>query len=174
MGVSGKFRFGVVAFFVLALVLAQFLAPRALVVMPQAHGQTIDTEQPSASPGSKSWNYYWDPATSGWDRQRTVTVYKTVSALVVTTETTVWTPAALKRFRLMGFCLTQGVVTGAITLKDNTAGATILVIPPNTIGVSQCSPALGNGYLSLAANNVLTATGASTETVSGFFFGTEE
>ncbi len=40
-----------------------------------------------------------------------------------------------------------------------------VVIPP---------PSLGNGILSGAANNVLTATGASTETITGVVFGTEE
>jgi hypothetical protein len=74
----------------------------------------------------------------------------------------------------MGFILTQGVATGAVTLKDNTGGSTIFIIPPNTIGVYLASPAFGNGILSAAANNVLTATGASTETLTGVVFGTEE
>lgn len=111
---------------------------------------------------------------STWDRERTPNVFKTLSAVVITSETTIWTPAGGKKFRLMGFCLAQGVATGAVTLKDNTAGSTILIIPPNTIGVYMISPPMGNGILSAAANNVLTATGASTETLTGFVFGTEE
>lgn len=101
-------------------------------------------------------------------------VFKTVAAVVITSETTVWTPAAGKKFRLLGYVITQGVATGDITLKDNTAGAIILVIPRNTVGLVSLSPPMGNGILSAAANNVLTATGASTETISGFFYGTEE
>jgi hypothetical protein len=105
---------------------------------------------------------------------RTPAVFKPLSAVVITAETTIWTPTAGKKFRLMGYAITQGVATGAITLKDNTAGTTILVIPPNTIGVHQLSPAMGNGILSAAANNVLTATGVVTETITGYVFGTEE
>lgn len=111
---------------------------------------------------------------STWDRARTPIVFKNLSAVVVTSETTVWTPAAGKKFRLMGFILAQGVATGAVTLKDNTAGTTIFTIPANTVGVAFISPSMGNGILSAAANNVLTATGASTETLTGVIFGTEE
>jgi hypothetical protein len=106
--------------------------------------------------------------------QRTPAVFKPFSAVLITAETTIWTPAAGKKFRLMGYAITQGVVTGAITIKGNTAGATILVIPQHTIGVVQISPAIGNGILSAAANNVLTATGVATETITGYVFGTEE
>ena len=105
---------------------------------------------------------------------RTPAVFKPLSAVVITSETTIWTPAAGKKFRLMGYAITSGVVAGAITLRDNTAGTTILVIPPNTIGVMQYSPAFGNGILSAAANNVLTAQGTATETITGYLFGTEE
>lgn len=110
----------------------------------------------------------------GCDSARSPIVYKSLSAVVVTTETTIWTPAAGKKFRLMGFCLAQGVATGAITLKDNTAGTTIFTVPQNTVGVAVCSPDLKNGILSATANNVLTATGVSTETITGTIWGTEE
>jgi hypothetical protein len=101
-------------------------------------------------------------------------VFKTLSAVVITSETTIWTPATGKKFRLMGLWLTQGVVTGAVTLKDNTAGTTIFIVPQHTIAVAMSPIYLGNGILSAAANNVLTATGASTETITGVVFGTEE
>ena len=97
-----------------------------------------------------------------------------LSAVVITSETTIWTPTSGKKFRLMGYAITQGVVTGAITLKDGIGGTTILIIPQQTIGVVQISPDMGNGIISVADNNVLTATGASTETITGFVFGTEE
>jgi hypothetical protein len=114
----------------------------------------------------------WDG--TGFNLQRNANVFKTLASTVITSETTVWTPAANKKFRLMGFCLTQGVATGNVTLKDNTAGATIFIIPATTIAVSGCVNFPGNGILSAAANNVLTATGASTETITGTLFGTEE
>src|SRR6267142_7037628 len=137
-------------------------------------GQSSDGLSPSSSPAVNNWNNLWNGA--AWERQRAVNVFKNVNALVITSESTVWTPTSGKKFRLMGMCLTQGVVTGTVTLKDNTAGTTILLIPPNTIGTSSCHylGIAGNGILSAAVNNVLTATGASTETITGFFFGTEE
>lgn len=111
---------------------------------------------------------------ASWDRLRSANVFKALSAVVITSETTIWTPAGGKKFRLMGFLLAQGVATGAVTLKDNTAGSTIYIIPPHTVGVVIPPPNLGNGILSAAANNVLTAQGASTETLTGVVFGTEE
>lgn len=134
--------------------------------------QSSDGLAPSSSPAVDGWNYVWNG--SGWDRQRTPLIFKSLSAVLITAETTIWTPAAGKKFRLMGYCLAQGVVTGAVTLKDNTAGATIMIIPPNTIGVAFCSNPMGNGILSATVNNLLTATGASTETITGYVFGTEE
>lgn len=137
-----------------------------------AFAQSADALAPSSSPAFNSWDYRYNGAT--WDRQRIPSVFKNLSAVVITSETTIWTPAAGKKFRLMGYCLSQGVATGAVTLKDNTAGTTILILPANTIGVAFCSNFNGNGILSAAINNVLTATGASTETLTGYLFGTEE
>lgn len=99
--------------------------------------------------------------------------FKSVNALVITTEQTVWTPASGKRIRLQGFVITQGVATGAITLRDGTAGSTILIIPQHTVGAA-LEADLDNGILLSAADRVLTAQGASTETITGYFFGTEE
>src|SRR6266851_3666394 len=73
-----------------------------------------------------------------WEGARTPIVYKTVNAVVITAAATLWTPAAGKRFRLMGFLLAQGVVTGAVTLADG--GSTIFIIPPHTVGVALASP----------------------------------
>jgi hypothetical protein len=102
------------------------------------------------------------------------TVWKTLSAVDISSEATIWTPASGKKFRLMGYVITQGTLTGNVTLKDDTAGTTILVIPAHTVGIAQVSPPMGEGILSSTADHVLTATGASTETISGYVFGTEE
>lgn len=150
----------------------QLLVVAFLFVTCAALGQSSDNVTPSSSPAVNGWNYVWNG--TGWDRQRTPFIFKNLNALLITAESTVWTPAAGKKFRLMGYCLTQGVVTGAITLKDNTAGTTIMIIPPQTIAVAFCSNPMGNGILSAAANNVLTATGTATETITGYVFGTEE
>jgi len=108
-----------------------------------------------------------------FDRERTPNVFKPLSAVTINTETTIWTPAAGKKFRLMGFFLV-GSAAGNITLKDNTGGTTKLVIPTPAGGAGIPAPPMGNGILSAAANNVLTATGSVNMTLSGFVYGTEE
>lgn len=108
-----------------------------------------------------------------WDRQRTPKIFIPLNAVSIAAEATLWTPAAGKKFRLMGFSLASGTVGGGITLKDNTAGTTILIVPTATVAVA-VNGNLGNGILSAAANNVLTGTGIATETVTGYLFGTEE
>ena len=100
-------------------------------------------------------------------------IFKVVNNIVVTAETPIWTPAAGKKFRLMGVMLTGGVVAGNVVLKDNTAGATIFLLPFGAAGATVVT-ALGNGILSASPNNLLTATGAATQTVSGMVWGTEE
>lgn len=137
-----------------------------------ASAQNSDGLNPSSTAGAIGFDYIWNGAS--WDRYRSPNTYKNVSAVVVTSETTVWTPAAGKKFRLIGYCIAQGVAAGAVILKDNTAGTTILIIPQNTLAASQCGTLGTNGILSAAANNVLTATGVSTETITGYFYGTEE
>ena len=110
---------------------------------------------------------------STWDRLRSPAVFKSFSALAIAAETTVWTPTAGKKFRLMGFVITQTVATGDIVVRDNTAGTAILTIPATPVG-QPLSLSMGNGILSAAANNVLTFDGGVGELVSGFVYGTEE
>jgi hypothetical protein len=65
-------------------------------------------------------------------------------------------------------------VGGNVTLKDNTAGTTISILPFGASASTLTSPTMGNGLMSAAVNNVLTATGVATQTLSGFIYGTEE
>src|SRR6267142_3948583 len=94
------------------------LALVLIFVASTTFGQSSDGLSPSSSPAVNNWNNLWNGAS--WERQRAVNVFKNVNALVITSESTVWTPTSGKKFRLMGMCLTQGVVTGTVTLKDNT------------------------------------------------------
>ncbi|SRR6266436_426837 len=121
---------------------------------------------------TRSFNYLLNG--TGWDRVRTPVIFKPLNAISVASETTIWTPSAGKKFRFMGYTLAQGTVSGGLTLKDNTAGTTIFIIPPQTAGAEVHSPPMGNGILSAVANNVLTATGSATETITGTIWGTEE
>jgi hypothetical protein len=110
-----------------------------------------------------------------FSRIRSPGVFKALNAVAIASEATIWTPAAGRKFRLMGGCLTGGVATGNVVLKDNTAGASLpIILPFGIIGQNIPFVVGGNGYISTAANNVLTATGSSTQTLSGWIYGTEE
>ena len=106
-------------------------------------------------------------------RIRTPSTFKTLAAVAVTAASPVagWTPAAGKKFRLMGFALSLSVA-GAVILKDS---ATELIRTPlMAAGVGLVAPPMGNGMLSATANNVLNIDVTATGTVSGFLYGTEE
>ncbi len=131
-----------------------------------------DAVSPAAPVETLTFDARFNGAT--WDRTRTPTVYKTVSLTAGTTETTIWTPASGKKFRLMGFILTPGAAT-TLTFKDNTAGTTIFVTRGTTdTPIVVPSGALGNGIKSGAADRVLTVTRGTSATLDGVVFGTEE
>jgi hypothetical protein len=112
-----------------------------------------------------------------WEAQRTPTVFKVITALLITAEQPIWTPPAGKRFRLLGI-LFGCAQNGDIILRDNTGGTVIARIPIfGVAGIPVTSLELpGNGYLSqAAAASPLTATGSvAAMTMSGTVFGTEE
>ena len=131
-----------------------------------------DALSPAAPVETLSFESRFNGAT--WDRSRTPVVFKTVSLSAGTTETTIWTPASGRKFRLMGFILTPGAAT-TLTFKDNTAGATIFV----TRGAADQpifipAGALGNGILSGAADRVLTVTRGTSATLDGVLIGQEQ
>jgi hypothetical protein len=109
-----------------------------------------------------------------WDGQRTPVIFKTLNAVAIAAEATIWTPAAGKRFRLMGGLLSVGTAAANVVLKDNTAGATIAILPKAPLDTPFVLGPMGNGILSAAINNLLTATGIATTTISGTIWGTEE
>lgn len=105
---------------------------------------------------------------TGWDRKRTPNVFKT-AVVTAAGSTAVWTPAAGKKFRLMGYSIeiTGNAIQAAagnfeITLLDAAAAIGIgssLYVPAvalNVFGSNALNPInIGNGYLSALANNVL-------------------
>ncbi len=122
----------------------------------------------------------WVKLVSGWNgsfvaASRVPVIFKTLSAVAIATEATIWTPTAGKKFRLMGGNIASSVV-GNVTLRDNTAGTIIAVVPCGVAGVAYpiFGPNAGNGILSAVVNNLLTATGPALATLSGNVFGTEE
>lgn len=107
-----------------------------------------------------------------WDRLRAANVFKFVDALAITGEATVWTPAAGKKFRVLGYHLSASVA-GNVLIKDGSSGSTILVIPSGAGGAG-VHVTLGNGLLSATADNLLRAIGPATATLSGVVYGVEE
>jgi len=105
---------------------------------------------------------------ASWDRERTPNVFKTVT-VTAAGSTAVWTPAAGKKFRLMGYSIS---VTGnAVQAVAGNFEAVFLdaaadigqgdseYVPAaalNAFGSSKTGAVnLGNGHLSAAANNIL-------------------
>lgn len=123
---------------------------------------------------------------STFDRVRVASVFKTVIATALGL-TTVWTPAAGKSFRLMGYTISVAgtlAATGVelIKLVDNIVGnvisqhqATVTITTPT--GDTQIGADLGQGFLSAAVNNVLKVnlgTAMATGGVAVNVWGTEE
>ena len=109
------------------------------------------------------------------ERARSPGKFVPLNAVSVASEVTIWTPASGRKFRLMGYVLTSGTIGGNVVLKDNTGGTALpIVLPFGAAATPLVSPPMGNGILSATANNVLTATGTATQTLSGYLFGTEE
>ena len=109
-----------------------------------------------------------------FDRQRTPTQFVPVQNVGVTagTAATIWTPAAGKKFHLMGFAVSLSVA-GYIIFEDNTTE--FLRTPAMPAGSGIVNPAnMGNGYTSTAANNVLKMDVSASGNINGFVFGTTE
>jgi hypothetical protein len=101
-------------------------------------------------------------------------VFVPFSALDISSEADVWVPTGGKAFRLLGFVITQNTLTGDILLNDGTGLATIFTVPATPVGQPLLIPLGATGLLSGAIDRHLTATGVSTETISGAVWGVEE
>jgi hypothetical protein len=112
---------------------------------------------------------------ASWDQKRGPVVFIDVpsTAVVAGTGTVVWTPAAGKKFRLMGFALALSVA-GSIVFCDHVVATILFRTPALLAGTPFAGPPLGNGKLSALANNVLRLDVTAGGNVSGFVFGTEE
>lgn len=117
--------------------------------------------------------YVWNGASA--DRPRIPFVFKpfAATAIVAGTGLTVWTPAAGKKFRLMGWSLSTATAADLI-FGDNAVGTVIYRTGVQQINTTIPSPPIGNGILSAAANNVLKLDVSVGATVGGTVWGTEE
>lgn len=108
-----------------------------------------------------------------WDRKRVANVSKQNSGSVATIASlTIWTPAAGKKFRLLGVIVSVGV-TGNYTLLDNTGTIYDGFFLANTPCVITLP---SNGYLSAAINNAFSVKNqtAGAAGVAAWALGTEE
>jgi hypothetical protein len=105
-------------------------------------------------------------------------VYKIVAAVAITAGagTTIWTPTAGKKFRVLGFAFSVSAAASLI-LGDNVVGTVIFRSPLLPIaGTFQLGATdLGDiGILSATINNVLKLDVSANATVTGTVWGTEE
>jgi hypothetical protein len=143
---------------------------------------TVDTELPAAAALADAAS---NPTTSAvgaallayngatWDRVRTPGRYVDLNGATITTIATVWTPAAGKKFRLMGGMISVDSAC-SVLFEDNGAGTTI-IRTPKLLANTPYNFVLANGILSGAADRVLKATASTgTVTITGAIWGTEE
>lgn len=110
----------------------------------------------SALLGVSNFNTGFAGAT--WDRVRVGKVYKYIEYLNLAnaTATTVWTPAAGKKFRLMGVQVgTSSGSNALVHLRDGAAGSGSPFYTVRTGQTDTKDFSFGNGYISSASNNVL-------------------
>jgi hypothetical protein len=113
---------------------------------------------------------------AGYDRPRTATVFKDITATAITAGTalTIWTPAASKKFRLMGWSISVSAAASLIFQYGATPTTMFRTELLAAAGVSQSAPNFGNGTMPGAANDALKLDVTANATVSGYCFGTEE
>lgn len=106
----------------------------------------------------------------------TTDTFKMIDAVAVTagTPATVWTPAAGKKVRLLGWFLSSSAAA-ALELQDSGAAGTVIAQTPllAAAGVHD-APQLGEGIVLAAADNTLEIDVTANATVSGMVFGVEE
>jgi hypothetical protein len=107
-----------------------------------------------------------------WTRQRSPVFFKTFTISASSTETTIWTPTAGKKFRFMGVVLFSNTAT-VLTFRDGTGG-TVIFLGGVAANTQLTTPPLGNGILSSATNALLTLQCGTAATVNGTVFGCEE
>lgn len=109
------------------------------------------------------------------DLMRVANVFKDFASTAITagTPVAIWTPAAGKKFRLLGWALSLSVA-GSIIFKYGAGNTTMFRTPALAAAGVHTSPALGNGSMPGAANDVLKVDVTATGSVAGFVFGVEE
>lgn len=117
----------------------------------------------------------WEWNGASFDRVRTANTFKIVAAVAITAGTgaTIWTPAAGKKFRVLGYTFSASAAASLI-LCDNVVGTPVFRGPLLAAAGIDNQYNIGNGILSAAANNVLKLDVSANATVTGTVWGTEE
>lgn len=140
---------------------------------PARHAQALDGTSPAYAVGAGLMAL---SAQGILALLRTSSVFKSLASTAITAGTgaTIWTPAASRKFRVLGICISSSVA-GQLLLGDNVVGTVIARSPTLAAGgvwvLGQGD--LGNGILSAAANNVLKIDGP-TGNVAGMVWGVDE
>ncbi len=114
----------------------------------------------------------WNGAT--WDRLRLGNVFKWVAAAALG-DNAVWTPAAGKKFRLLGLAIQCGATATDVYLKDGaTQISPVFKLAANQLISLDSLFARSNGLLSAAADNVLNINLSAANPVGVWVCGTEE
>lgn len=128
----------------------------------------------------RAHQHIYNNSTGNMEILRTVTTFKTVSGAA--SNTTIWTPATGKKFRLMGGVITipsnaaisGGGVVVTVSLFDGGNGIGIawdIFVPTSAVTTTTGDTIIsftlpGNGYLSSAINNALILNASATLTTS--------
>lgn len=129
---------------------------------------------PAPVPPPAFANFVWNYSTAQWEPYLVPTVWKPQTSVALTggSDTTIWTPAVGKKFRLMGYRLISTTNT-TCNFKDNTGGTVFWRwISTGQPGVPDVMPI--NGFLSSTANNVLAINCNNTATLDGVLYGVEQ
>lgn len=108
-----------------------------------------------------------------WDKVRVGNISKDLSAVTITTISTVWTPAAGKRIRFMGGTISTSTAV-SVLFEDNAGGTTVFRTPKLLADTPYTFTVNGGQGKVLAADNVLKATSSAAGVITGTIWGTEE
>lgn len=99
---------------------------------------------------------------------------KEINAVVVAgTPATVWTPAAGKKFRLVGYAVAVSAAAGVL-FKEGAGNSLVLRTPTLAINTPHDIERIAEGVLSAAADNALKVDATANATVTGSCWGYEE
>jgi hypothetical protein len=118
----------------------------------------------------------WGYNGASYDRLRVPTTWKDISAVAITagTPATIWTPAAGKKFRLMGWSISSSAAAALIFKYGGSPTTMFRTELLAAAGISQSAPGFGNGIMPGAVNDALKLDVTANATVTGYCFGCEE